>query len=300
MTKLQKFKPNYATVPGEIIDEHREVHGMTQAQLATRLGFSLKHVNRLLAGLEPVTPETAMKLESIFGVAAVVWINLEAAYREFHARSNEKQDLLNELPMLDEIPYRAIAKLGWIRSTGKGPDTIKELRSHYGVGSLSYVPDVWEKVHSQYTGHPDFAGNVWAIMAWLAQGDRHDRPSEIGIFDAQALQAMLPDFESSGVSDSSTLVENFAEFGIVLAFIPTPKGLPVTYATRWLSKDTALIQLNPQAKNINVALFRAVAHLLLHGKRQQFIGFVRPPLDDTFAQEAAEFASRLLQPHSNL
>ena len=69
MNSRNTYLPDHAVSPGDVLDEHREAIGLTQAELAQRIGFSPKHVNRLLAGLEPVTPETALKLEPKNGKA---------------------------------------------------------------------------------------------------------------------------------------------------------------------------------------------------------------------------------------
>src|SRR4051812_4822550 len=114
MSELRGYEPNYAVPPGDILEEHRDAASMTQTELSERLGLSGKHVNRIIAGHEPITPGTALKLESVFGLPAHVWLNLEARYQESKARASELQSLADEEAWLDCVPYKSMAKLGWI------------------------------------------------------------------------------------------------------------------------------------------------------------------------------------------
>ena len=108
MSNQNAFQPDYAVSPGEVLDEHREAAAMTQMELAQRLGFTTKHVNRLLAGLEPVTPETALKLETVFGLPARLWLGLEARYREHLANMESDPDTW---PPADRRPAHPHSKL---------------------------------------------------------------------------------------------------------------------------------------------------------------------------------------------
>ena len=60
---LIDFAPDWVAVPGESVNDLLEERGWTQADLATRTGFTTKHVNLLLKGKAPITEETALKLE---------------------------------------------------------------------------------------------------------------------------------------------------------------------------------------------------------------------------------------------
>lgn len=75
------YAPDCAVAPGDVLEEHREAAAITQTELADRLGLSNEHVTRIIAGLEPLTPETALRLESVFGLPAHIWLGIEARYR---------------------------------------------------------------------------------------------------------------------------------------------------------------------------------------------------------------------------
>ncbi|MBR9974157.1 MAG: HigA family addiction module antidote protein, partial [Bacteroidetes bacterium] len=84
MSKKERipFLPNEAIAPGEVLEEHIESIGMTQAELAERTGLTPKTINEIVNGKAPVTPETALKLERVLGRPAHFWNNLELLYQE--------------------------------------------------------------------------------------------------------------------------------------------------------------------------------------------------------------------------
>ena len=75
------YTPDYAVSPGETLAEMLNERGMSQAELARRTGISTKHINLILKGSAPISPETALKLERVLNVSARVWNALEANYR---------------------------------------------------------------------------------------------------------------------------------------------------------------------------------------------------------------------------
>ena len=81
MTDLQ-IKKSLLSCPGDSIQEHIDHIGMSQAELAERLGRSVPKLNELIKGKAPITKETATKLEYVLGVPASFWINLERTYQD--------------------------------------------------------------------------------------------------------------------------------------------------------------------------------------------------------------------------
>lgn len=77
-----RFEPDYAVPPGVTLKERMESSGMTERELAERTGITVQTLNGIFDGEEPITGETANKLELVTGTPAGLWSNLEAQYRE--------------------------------------------------------------------------------------------------------------------------------------------------------------------------------------------------------------------------
>jgi antitoxin HigA-1 len=83
-----KRKP---TAPGEILREEFMVPlGMTQVELAARIGVPLQRINTIIAGRRAVTAETALLLARVFKTTPEFWMNLQTAVDLWEARQKLK------------------------------------------------------------------------------------------------------------------------------------------------------------------------------------------------------------------
>ena len=76
------------TPPGEMLrEEFMKPLGLTQAQLAQKLGMPRVAVNAIVNGKRSITPATAMRLAKALGTTPEFWINGQIAvdlYRAEH------------------------------------------------------------------------------------------------------------------------------------------------------------------------------------------------------------------------
>ena len=84
-----RYEPESVFPAGETLSERLEEIGMTSTELAARTGLSTQHVNQIIRGSAPITPETALWLEHATRTAAQVWNNLEIMYRDHASRRAE-------------------------------------------------------------------------------------------------------------------------------------------------------------------------------------------------------------------
>lgn len=84
MNRLPRERP--PAHPGEILlEEFLVPYGMTQKDLARRLGVSYPRVNELVHGKRGVSPDTALRLARLFRTTPEVWLNLQRAWDLYHA-----------------------------------------------------------------------------------------------------------------------------------------------------------------------------------------------------------------------
>jgi addiction module HigA family antidote len=82
MTAVNEYNPDYATPPGETIQELIQSSPFSFKEFATQSGISCQHLKQLLAGKQALTNEIAIKLELITSMTASFWMRLEAQYRQ--------------------------------------------------------------------------------------------------------------------------------------------------------------------------------------------------------------------------
>src|SRR2546421_478946 len=112
--------------PGATLQEALDNLAMSQAELALRTGLSKKTVNQIIGGHEPITYETAERLERVTGVPASLWNNLESTYRGRLARLKERERLAQDREWLKGIPVKELVQrgvieeqadeVGWVRA----------------------------------------------------------------------------------------------------------------------------------------------------------------------------------------
>ena len=95
------------THPGEMLmEEFLKPLNMTQRDLAERIGVSYPRVNELIHGRRGITPNTALRLERLFGMEAQFWLNLQLAWDLYHAQhspSAKEIQKIKPLPALTEV-----------------------------------------------------------------------------------------------------------------------------------------------------------------------------------------------------
>ncbi len=94
------------------------------------------------------------------------------------------------------------------------------------------------------------------------------------------------------------MVLQCAAAGVAVVFVPEIAGAGVSGATRWLTKDKALIQLSLLYKNDAAfwfTFFHEAAHVLLHGKKEVFLEDGQRDANEK-EQEADRFAHEFLIP----
>jgi addiction module HigA family antidote len=75
------------THPGEILlEEFLKPMGMSQIELAKKMGVPVQRVNTLINGKRDMTAETAILLSRVLKTSSEFWMNLQVAYDLFEAR----------------------------------------------------------------------------------------------------------------------------------------------------------------------------------------------------------------------
>ena len=79
---MAKRHPSHPPVhPGEILAEDVFPSlGMTKDAFATALGVSRQTLHQIMTRARSVTPEMALRLESVVGSSAEMWLTLQADY----------------------------------------------------------------------------------------------------------------------------------------------------------------------------------------------------------------------------
>lgn len=82
------------THPGEMLRiEFLDPLGITQSELAEKIGVPFQRVNELVNGKRGITPSTALRLAKFFGNSPGFWLNLQMRLDLYNAQRSEAEAL---------------------------------------------------------------------------------------------------------------------------------------------------------------------------------------------------------------
>jgi addiction module HigA family antidote len=72
-----------------LLEEFIKPLGISQTELAEWIGVSYPRLNEIINGKRGVTPDTALRLEQVFGADAQFWLNLQIGWELYQAKHSE-------------------------------------------------------------------------------------------------------------------------------------------------------------------------------------------------------------------
>ena len=122
----EEIKPFLNIGPGEFIKEELKVRNWTQEDLANVLGFSQKHVNRIIKNIISITTDTAKILSKAFGQSPQYWMNLDTNYRlRLKTTTQEEKETEIKSYIYKYMPIKEMIKNNWIKKY----NTVEELKN---------------------------------------------------------------------------------------------------------------------------------------------------------------------------
>ncbi|MFG3292324.1 ImmA/IrrE family metallo-endopeptidase [Streptomyces sp. NPDC048179] len=302
------YAPQSVPAPGETLKETLEVLGIPQADLARRTGLSTKHINQVIQGTAPLSPDTALLLERATGVPAGLWNAREAAWRTQLAREEEEKALSDHVGWLDHFPLRELVSRKILPDSSKNVFNLRRLLDFFGVATPDVAENVWRGYQTAFRRSTVLSRNEYATATWLRSAEREARKQECGPYDRTELIALLPRLRALTLEKqdfwSEELPRLCGQAGVALVFVPAFTKTNVSGATRWLTSDKVMVALSDRFKTDDqfwFSLFHELAHVLLHGKRLTFMDDsenLSPTKqhEDASEDEANEFAANVLLP----
>ena len=76
------------THPGEILlQEFLKPLGLTQVEVAEKLGIPLNRLNEIIRGKRGITADTAWRLAKLLKTSPEFWMNLQTAWELYHVQA---------------------------------------------------------------------------------------------------------------------------------------------------------------------------------------------------------------------
>lgn len=302
------YRSETVSPPGKTIADMLEDLGMSQAELARRLGRPTNKLNQIIKGTKAITADTALELESVLGLPASFWLNREQNYRLALSERERLERQTENADIVREFPYAEMAKHGWVQKHSTRVDKYRELLSFFAVASnqpLELALDHVRKCVGQLA--PSFRkskireANPEALAAWLRRCTHEAQQIDVADFDKAKVRASLEEFRVltlQPIADvTRTLPQLAAMFGIRVVFVPHLQKTYVGGAAFWTGGSPVIGLTFRYRTNdcIWFNFFHELGHVLLHSPQQTWLDDFS---DDQESHEvdANEFAANTLIP----
>ena len=296
------YQPDYSVEPGAILAERLETYDMSYAEFARRCGRSTKLISEIIAGKAPVEPRTALQFEKVTGVAAHIWLGIQADYALYLAKKAEAEQAQESIAWARRFPVGELVKRGMMQKSSSPTARVSEILSFFGVGSVDAWNDKYGPEGVRYRHSPSFTSDEFSLATWLRLGQLQAEQQTCAAFEEPRFKQSLGKIRALTREPVGEALHKAREYcnqsGVVLTVIrPLPKTA-ISGAAWWVSRKKAVIALSARHKtddHLWFTLFHEAAHLLLHGKREVFIDSVANEAEGHEA-EANRWASDFLIP----
>lgn len=299
--KKYSFEPDYAVPPGHTLIEVMESVDMSQKEFAVRLGITVQSLNRIFKGEQPISYETANRLELTTGIPARMWNNLEAQYREQLAKDKEQQRFASDLDWLESIPTRELIKRGALAGQKDRVQLLRETLKFYGVSSIEAWREIWDVPAVAARRSACFQSCPGPASAWIRLGELQAQTIQCVPYDQRKFKESIQEIRMLTREKPEIFIPEMRRLcsaaGVALALVPEMQKAPWSGATKWLSVSKAMILLSLRGKTEDrfwFAFFHEAGHVLNDGKKDMYIN--DDTQQDPRERKANEYAAEILIP----
>ncbi len=275
--------------------------GWSQAEFARIADLTPKLVSTIVTGKNPVTPDTAIKLERVLGLKAGIWLNLQAGWELFQAKIEEEKKATSPRAKT----WLALFPIGELKARGKLPNTRDDralmgaLLTFLGIGSPSGFAAKLASLCVHHRQSKSFESSPYHVYSWLKLGEDQARAVELPAYDRKKFVEAVRKIRNLTVESPDIFERRMKALcrgaGVALVFEKSMPGTRLFGSARWLDNDHAMIQMSLRLKSNDQfwgAFFHEAAHLVLHEGRN----FVddQDGQGDGFEEEADRWAEEVL------
>ena len=304
-TIINEYNPEIVSLPGDTLREALEERSMAQSDLAVRLGKPTKLVNEIIKGKARITPETALKLETVLNIPASFWIARQSRYDESVARQKETEQYAQNKSWVDNFPIKDMQKFGYIRKSLSRMEQFQELLQFFQIASPLVFDTQYNALQARFRQSEKFTPDPYAVSAWLQRGRLRAREIHCAPFNQTSFKKTLFKMRKLTRETPEEFVPKLQRIcssqGVAVVFIPELPKIRAFGAVHW-DGNKPIIQLCLRGKKDDklwFTFFHEAAHLILH-KKKSSIFLETGKREGRDEENADSFAADILIPPEKL
>ncbi len=269
--RKSEWSPDWAVHPGEHLAEYIESRGWSQAEFARLADMTAKLVSTIISGTNPVTAETALKLERVFGMKASIWTGLQAKWDLHQARVARQRQTDEAEQLLAAFPIKELKGRGVLPATNDPARLMDSLLAFFNIGGPHAFEARLANLAVHHRQSKAFETNQFHVAAWLLLGEWEARQMNLRPFDAGGFAAAIREIRELTITPPEVfhprMVELCRNAGVAFVLTKPISKTCLFGSARWIEGDRAIIQMSLRMKSNDHfwwTFFHEAAHITLH------------------------------------
>jgi HTH-type transcriptional regulator/antitoxin HigA len=304
---ISDIRPVTATHPGEVLKDELDARNIKQKEFAAELNIGVTQLNEIINGKRSITPDFALMLESMLGIDAKFWVNMQANYNLDTARLKkeniEKRQILERWQVLKNyVDTNFYRKIGLIEGNPLVDE--KTIQRIYREGDIDgIVNTVTQYSYSYFRRSEALNTNRINLISWVKIVEYKSDNLDVAKFEYQNIEPLMIDLKKSFAEYNvlTSITSLMKQAGIKLVILENPKEVPVDGMSFWSGKNPAigLSLRHNRLDNLAFTLFHELGHIYLHmrdNRNEKFIHNIEDALvsKESLEKAANEFAANNL------
>jgi HTH-type transcriptional regulator / antitoxin HigA len=268
-----EWAPNWVTHPGEHLAEHIEARGWSQGEFARMTNLSPKLVSTIVGGKNPVTAETAIRLERVLGVRAYIWTGLQAKWDLHQARVDDRP-ADNADAWLNRFPISELKKGKKLPDTRDKSVLLDALLALLGVGTAAAYEKKVAALAVHHRQSRAYESSRDHVFTWLLLGEAKARAMNLSRFDQSRFLQGIAEIRTLTVKPPEVFgprMKALCRASGVALILEKPLSKTCLFGSaRWFDADRAIIQMSLRMKTNDHfwwTFFHEAGHITLHRGR---------------------------------
>ncbi len=268
------WSPDWAVHPGEHLAEHLESKGLSQAEFARLADMTPKLVSTILSGANPVTADSALKLERVLGMKADIWTGLQADWDLHQAKAAKEAEAEKAKATLACFPVKVLKDRKILPATNEPARLFDGLLQFFGVGGIEAFDARLANMAVRHRQSKTHEASPYHVAAWLLLGERQARAMDIPPYSEKKFAKAVREIRTLTVSGPEEFFPRMVELcrnaGVALVLEKPIEKTRLYGSARWIEGDRAIIQMSLRMKTNDHfwwTFFHEAAHVTLHKGR---------------------------------
>jgi HTH-type transcriptional regulator/antitoxin HigA len=295
---------------GEILKKELKSLGITQKEFAEVVGMSASHLSEIIKGRRPITVKQAEKIQSVLGIPAVYWIEMQAN----QAVADKNETKLNEeereagtlLAQYDEIvSVKDLVRRQGIKAT-TNIEKVEMLQKVYMLPEPQILSQKTNNIGGFFRKSSKQGLDSRMIATWIVLAEHDARNREVdGVFNRNELLRVASELRKVFHENMNTIAKVTAvlsAYGIKFCVVEKLEHASIDGFSFIENGQPAIVVTTRHKRidNLAFAVLHEVYHTYRHlgGNKQSMVSIEDYDNDCREEREANDFAGNTLIPLS--